>query len=122
MTETTPLRTTDPSTWAATDWNRVRWSVLLALVALWTLDEVLSALPVRPHEPLVLAWARLAVEHPWRLGVALALLAWATSPWKPRHLEPGKESTFEVSSQSPSSGIVAPTAGTPAPRSPWSKP
>jgi|GEM_PF-5999222 len=104
------------------DWQRAQRSLLGALLALWLLHEVQSATPEAVGEPWLLAWWRLAVQHPWRLGAALALLLWAGARGRPATAGSGKESTSEVSSQSPSSGIVAPPAGTPAPRSPWPKP
>jgi len=111
-----------PQSLSGADWRRAQWALLGALAALWALHEVQSALPEAPGEPWLLAWWRLAVQHPWRLGSALTLLLWSVARGRPVTSGSGKESPFEVSSQSPSPGIVAPPAGTPAPRSPWPKP
>jgi hypothetical protein len=67
----------------------------------------LEATPVRPDEPALLAWARLAAEHPLRLGVAVGLLLYAVGG-RGAGLLPGKDPPGKLFSRVPESGPAPP--------------
>ncbi len=60
----------------------------LGLLGSWFLVGLHEALPVAVGEPLLLAWLRLAAEHPARMATAIALLAWALRPGRLPALAP----------------------------------
>ena len=93
-----------------------------ALMVSWGLFAIPEALPPSAEEPLLLAWSRLAAEHPARSVTALGLLLWAcgrrSSNATLSRAPSGKNRAEELSSQGPFSGIVAPPQAPPH-RSPW---
>jgi len=89
-------------------------AIACGLLGSWMIVVIHEALPVEPGEPWLLAWLRLAAEHPARMACALALVIWAAAPHRiPAEARPGKLSPEELSLPSPFSGKIAGPAGTP---------
>jgi hypothetical protein len=84
----------------ALDARRALRVVGMTLVLSWTAFVTLEAIPIQAGEPVLLAWARLAVEHPVRLGLAVGLLL-AACGGRGGGLPPGKDPPSELSSQGP---------------------
>jgi hypothetical protein len=74
---------------------------VVGMTGTWTLFSLQEAVPTEPGEPLLLAWLRLAAEHPQRTAVALTALTWALRPGPPPPLGPGNGGLKELSSGSP---------------------
>ena len=72
------------------------------LLGAWMIVITHEALPVVPGEPWLLAWLRLAAEHPARMASVLALMIWAAAPRRnPVEARSGKPAPEGLSLPSP---------------------
>jgi hypothetical protein len=94
---TSPDRPSAPTA-ARTPEIGIQKAVVGSLVVTWALILIPGIWSPEPAEPLVLAWLRLAAEHPLRLGTAVALVLWALGRRARPNAPSGKKGADELSS------------------------